>query len=120
MKTILLVDDLQSNLDLMAHYLTNAGYKIITAINGKEAISKTLANQPDAIVTDWMMPEMGGLDVCRKLKKIPETAKIPIIACTVKNRDVDRFWAKKQGVSGYVTKPCTQEQLVSAVKELIG
>lgn len=120
MKTILLVDDLQSNLDLMAHYLADAGYKIITATNGKEAIAKTLTDRPDAIVTDWMMPEMGGLDVCRKLKKIPETAEIPVIACTVKNRDVDRFWAKKQGVSGYITKPCTQEQLVSAVRELIG
>ena len=120
MKTILLVDDLQSNLDLMAYYLTNAGYKIITATNGQEAIAKTLANQPDAIVTDWMMPEMGGLDVCRKLKKIPKTATIPVIACTVKNRDVDRFWAKKQGVSGYITKPCTQEQLVRAIEQLIG
>ena len=119
MKTILIVDDLQSELDLMANYLTNAGYKIIMATNGEEAIAKTLEKKPDAIVTDWMMPKMGGLDICRKLKKNPETAEIPIIACTVKNRDVDRLWAKKQGVKGYVTKPCTQEQLVSALQEVM-
>ena len=120
MKTILIVDDLQSELNLMATYLTKAGYKIILASNGKEAISKTLEKKPDAIITDWMMPEMGGLHICRKLKKNPETADIPIIACTVKNRDVDRLWAKKQGVKAYITKPCTQEQLVSALQEAIG
>ena len=120
MKTILIVDDLQSELDLMALYLTNAGYNIIMASNGEEAIAKTREKKPDAIVTDWMMPKMGGLDICRKLKKNPETAQIPVIACTAKNRDVDRMWAKKQGVNGYVTKPCNQEQLVSALQEAMG
>ena len=120
MKTILIVDDLKSELNLMANYLINAGYNIIMATNGEEAIAKTLEKKPDAIVTDWMMPKMGGLDICRKLKKNPETAEIPVIACTVKNRDVDRMWAKKQGVKGYVTKPCTQKQLVSALKEAMG
>ncbi len=117
MKTILIVDDLKSELNLMANYLINAGYSIIVATNGEEAIAKTLEKKPDAIVTDWMMPKMGGLDICRKLKKNPETAGIPVIACTVKNRDVDRMWAKKQGVKAYVTKPCTQEQLVKALQE---
>ncbi|MDJ0535710.1 MAG: response regulator [Xenococcaceae cyanobacterium MO_207.B15] len=117
MKTILVVDDLQSELDLIANYLTNAGYDIITAKNGEEAIAKIRDTKPDAIVTDWMMPKMGGLDICRKLKRNPETAQIPIIACTVKNRDVDRMWAKKQGVKVYVTKPCTQEELVRALKD---
>ncbi len=120
MKTILIVDDLQSELDWMANYLTNAGYNIIMAMDGEEAIALTLENKPDAIVTDWMMPKMGGLDICRKLKKNPETAEIPVIACTAKNRDVDRLWAKKQGVNGYVTKPCTQEQLVNALQEAMG
>ena len=120
MKTILIVDDLQSELDLMVNYLTKAGYSIITATNGEDAIAKTVTNKPDAVVTDWRMPKMWGLDICRKLRKNPETAHIPVIACTAKNRDVDKMWAKKQGVNGYVTKPCTQEQLVSAVQEAMG
>lgn len=120
MKTILVVDDLKSELELMVNYLTKAGYSIITATDGEEAIAKTIANKPDAIVTDWMMPKMGGLDICRKLRKNPDTANIPIVACTAKNRDVDRMWAKKQGINGYVTKPCTQEQLVSALQEAMG
>lgn len=120
MKTILIVDDVQSQLDMMANYLTKAGYDIIKANDGQEAIDKTLQNKPDIIVTDWMMPKMGGLDICRQLKKNPETAEIPIVACTAKNREVDRMWAMKQGVKAYVTKPCTQEELVGAVQGLIG
>ncbi len=120
MKTILVVDDLQSELDLMAKYLINAGYHIIKANNGEEAIAKTLERKPDAIVTDWMMPKMGGLDICRKLNKHPDTKDIPVIACTVKNRDVDRMWAKKQGVKVYVTKPCTQKELINAIQEAMG
>lgn len=120
MKTILIVDDSQSELDMMATYLTKAGYKILMANNGEDAIAKTLDNKPDAIVTDWMMPKMGGLDICRKLKKNPETADIPIIACTAKNRDVDRLWALRQGIRAYLTKPCNQEELVSTLKATIG
>lgn len=117
MKTILIVDDLQSQLDLMANYLSQAGYSIITATNGEEAIAITTKKKPDLVVTDWMMPKMGGLDICRKLRKNPETAAIPVIACTAKNRDVDKMWAKKQGVKAYVVKPCTKEELVTAVRE---
>ena len=119
MKTVLIVDDVQSELDMMANYLTKAGFKTIVANSGEEAIALTLANKPDAIVTDWMMPKMGGLDVCRKLRKNPETENIPVIACTAKDRDVDRMWAKKQGINNYVTKPCTQEELVNAVRGAI-
>lgn len=120
MKTILIVDDLQSEREMMALYLTNAGFNIILAHNGEDAISKTIASKPDVIVTDWMMPKMGGLDICRQLKKNPETASIPVITCTAKNRDVDKMWATKQGVRAYVTKPCTQDELVNAVRGVIG
>lgn len=120
MKTILVVDDMQSELDMISNYLIKAGYKIITASSGEEAISLATEKKPDGIVTDWMMPKMGGLDVCRKLKKNPNTEHIPIVACTAKNGDVDRMWAKKQGVKAYVTKPYTQEEIVGAVKEVIG
>lgn len=116
MKTILIVDDAKSELDLMAKYLSNAGYNIILATNGEEAIAKTIASKPDVVVTDWMMPKMGGLDICRKLKKNPVTANIPVVTCTAKDRDVDRMWATKQGIKAYVTKPCTQDELVHAVE----
>ena len=120
MSRILVVDDMQSERDLITSYLTKAGYTVTTACNGLEALDKVKEDKPDAIVTDWMMPKMGGIDICRKLKKDPNTADIPIIACTAKDRDVDRLWAKKQGIKGYITKPCNQEELVSTLLEAMG
>lgn len=119
MAKLLLVDDMKAELDLLDQYLSEAGYSVVTANSGKEALEKINISKPDAIVTDWMMPEMGGLDLCRQLKKKPETANIPIVACTAKNRDVDKMWASKQGVKAYVVKPFTPQELINAVKSVL-
>ncbi|MEO0948759.1 MAG: response regulator [Cyanobacteria bacterium J06641_5] len=119
MKTVLVVDDLQAELQLMQDYLQNGGYSVITFSNGLEAIEEAAKQKPDAIVTDLVMPEISGLELCRKLKKNAETADIPIIACTTKDRKIDQSWAKKQGVAVYLVKPCTQEQLVEAVNSVL-
>ena len=69
MQNILIIDDLQSELDLMVNYLTNAGYDIMMATNGEEAIAKTLESKPDAIITDWMMPKIW------RFRYLPSTEK---------------------------------------------
>ncbi|MEM9264980.1 MAG: response regulator [Cyanobacteria bacterium P01_F01_bin.13] len=115
-KKILVIDDVKSELDLISHYLEEAGYKVTASQNGLEALEKVKEECPDAIVTDLVMPDITGLELCRKLKKNPDTADIPIVACTTKSRKMDQSWAKKQGVAGYVVKPCTAEQLVEAVR----
>ena len=69
MNTILVVDDIKAELDLIRQYLIKAGYNVVTANDGREALEKVIENKPDAILTDWMMPNMGGLDLCRQLKK---------------------------------------------------
>ncbi len=119
MNKILVVDDLKSELDLISQYLTEAGFTVITANDGKEALDKVNQSKPDVIVTDWMMPQMGGLDLCRQLKKKEETANIPVVACTAKDGKVDRMWATKQGVTAYIVKPCTQTDIVNAVQAAI-
>ncbi|MDJ0580776.1 response regulator [Crocosphaera sp.] len=116
MNTILVVDDIKAELDLLSQYLIKAGYKVVTANDGKEALEKVIDNKPDAILTDWIMPNMGGLDLCRQLKKKAETADIPVVACTAKDRDLDKMWASKQGVKGYVVKPCSEEEVVTALQ----
>jgi two-component system, chemotaxis family, response regulator PixH len=120
MSKILVVEDMQAELELICQYLEKAGHTVLTAVNGQEALDKARADLPDAIVTDLMMPVMGGLDLCRHLRKQPETASIPIVACTAKNRDVDRVWAMKQGVKVYLTKPYTAADLSIAIQEAIG
>ncbi|MEL6495439.1 MAG: response regulator [Cyanobacteria bacterium J06623_7] len=119
MKTILVVDDLKAQLNLITGYLEQEGFQVVTAANGNEALAKATAEVPDLVITDLVMPEMSGLEFCRKLKKNPETASIPVIACTTKDRDMDKKWAKKQGVAAYVVKPFTQAEIVSAVKNSV-
>lgn len=118
MKQVLVVDDIQSELQLMTSYLEKGGYSVMPVLSGTEALEQLKQQIPDVIITDLVMPEMSGLELCRKIKKNPDTAEIPIIACTTKDRQVDQKWAKKQGVTIYLIKPCTQEQMVDAVESV--
>jgi two-component system, chemotaxis family, response regulator PixH len=115
---VLVVDDMRAELQLMSNYLAQAGYIVSTAENGLDALAKVKLDRPDIIVTDLVMPELTGLELCRQLKKEAITADIPVIACTTKDRKVDQDWAKKQGVAAYLVKPCTQETLVNAVRSV--
>ncbi|MEM8603428.1 MAG: response regulator [Cyanobacteria bacterium P01_H01_bin.121] len=119
MSTVLVVDDLQSELQLISSYLIKGGYQVATAVNGIDALQKAKEHAPDVIVTDLVMPDMSGLELSRKLKKTPETASIPVIACTTKDSQVDKAWAKKQGIVSYLVKPCDQSQLLDAVKSVL-
>jgi two-component system, chemotaxis family, response regulator PixH len=119
MTKILVVDDIRADLQLLSRYLEQAGYLVMTAMTGSEALAKVKIDQPDIIVTDLVMPELTGLELCRLLKKEASTAQIPIVACTSKDRQMDQAWAKKQGVAAYVVKPCTQDQLVHAVQSVM-
>lgn len=113
---VLVVDDSISELELISNYLRKEGYFVILATDAKEALSKALEHQPQAIVTDLVMPGMNGLEMCRTLKNNPKTKNVPIVACTSKAGNIDRLWALRQGVNVYVTKPFTEEQLISAVR----
>lgn len=119
MKTILIAEDTASEMALINNFLAQEGYKIINASNGKEALTKILAKKPDLLITDLVMPEMSGLELCRKLRKNPNTQDLPIIACTSKNKDLDKTWGMRQGVDVYITKPYTKEQIIEAVASAI-
>jgi two-component system, chemotaxis family, response regulator PixH len=116
---ILIVEDSPSELELMSYYLQDTGWKVIKAASGKEALEKVLSEQADAIVTDVVMPEMSGFELCRLLKKNSTTQKLPIVICSSKNQEIDRLWAMKQGADVYLTKPYTREQLLTAIKSVV-
>ena len=119
MKNVLIVDDLKAQLNLISSYLAEEGFNVTTADNGNEALAKVSTQAFDLVITDLVMPEMSGLEFCRKLKKNPATAKIPVIACTTKDRDMDKKWAKKQGVVAYLVKPFTKEEMITTVKNSV-
>lgn len=117
--TILIVEDTPSEMELMVHYLRDSGWAVICATSAQEALEKAIHHRPNVIVTDVVMPGMSGFELCRSLKKQPETADVPIVICTSKNQDIDRLWGMKQGADAYLTKPYTQDQLVQAVKSVM-
>ena len=119
MSTVLVVEDTLSELELISSYLRESGYTVILATDAKEALNKALKQKPDAVVTDVVMPGMSGFELCRKLKNNPATEQLPIIICSSKSQEIDRFWGMKQGADVYVTKPFTREQLVRAVKSVV-
>lgn len=116
--TILIVEDSPSELELMSHYLQESGYKVVKANGAKEAIEKIKMEEPNVVITDLVMPGMSGFELCRYLKKNPETQKVPIVICSSKSQEIDRLWAMRQGAQAYVTKPYTREQLLHAIKSV--
>jgi twitching motility two-component system response regulator PilH len=118
MTKILVVDDTPSIRELISSYLRDSGYQVIEATNGKEALEKALDNKPDIVVTDVVMPEMNGFELCRNLKKNPDMENLRIVVCTSKNQDIDRLWGIKQGADVYLTKPFTQEEIMEAIKSV--
>ena len=116
---ILLADDEPNQLELMSFNLSNAGYSIIKATNGKEAIELIENHSPDLIILDWMMPKMSGIDVCRTLRSRSETKQIPIIILSARSEDSDKSLGLDTGADDYISKPFSPKELISRVKALL-
>lgn len=117
--TVLVIEDTPSERELLGHYLRQGGYQVIDAENAKEGLDKALLQRPDVIVTDIVMPGMSGFELCRSLKRHPETAEVPVVICSSKDQYIDRIWGLKQGATIYMTKPFTREELIHAVQSLV-
>ncbi len=117
--TVLVVEDAPSEMALMSHYLQAEGFSVIGAMTGQEGLDKAIAQQPDVIVTDVVMPGISGFELCRALKRTPETQAVPIVICSSKKQNIDRLWGMRQGAKAYLTKPYTRDELISAVKQVL-
>lgn len=119
MKTILVVDDSRVIREMISRHLNNHGWVVIEAENGLEAQRVVEMTQPHLIVTDVIMPEMNGYELCRWLKSSDRHRNIPVVMCTSKGEEVDRYWGAKQGADAYVTKPFVAEDLLNVVVALL-
>jgi two-component system, chemotaxis family, response regulator PixH len=119
MRKILVVEDSQSERELITLYLENNNYQVISANNAEDGMELAAKQKPDVIITDITMEGINGFEFCRLLKVYPDTAQIPIIACTARDRDLDRLWGQKQGIDVYITKPYSEEDLIKAIKSIV-
>ena len=117
--TVLIVEDTPSERELISHYLREEGYSVIHAVTAQEGLDKALASRPDLIVTDVVMPGMSGFELCRSLKRAPETAEAPIVICSSKDQAIDRLWGMRQGADAYITKPFNREELLKVIKSVL-
>lgn len=116
----LLVFPSKSQQRLAAGLLKAVGMEIALANNGQEALSWLKDHwQPDLILMDIVMLDINGFDLCRKIRTELALKDVPIIFCSEKSQDFDRFWALLQGGNGYLTKPYSPRDLVEKVKENI-
>ncbi|WP_088891625.1 response regulator [Leptolyngbya ohadii] len=119
MSTVLIVDDSQTVRKMLSDLLQNSGIQVVEATNGIEAQEKIQSNLPDLVITDLIMPGMNGYDLCRWMKKEPEMQNIPILICSTKDQEFDRYWGMKQGADAYITKPFHPTEMMKTVKQLL-
>ena len=119
MYKILLVDDDESTRRICGKVLGKQGYRIFEANNGVEACRKATSETPDLILLDIMMPRMDGFEALELLKVNPATASIPVIMLTSRDMNYDITLAVEQGVSGYITKPVTPDDLLDSVRRVL-
>ena len=116
MMTVLVVDDSHTSREVFLQILRSDAIKVVQATNGVEAQEKIQTDSPDVVITDLIMPQMNGYELCRWIKNNPTTQEIPVLICSTKNEEFDRYWGKKQGADAYITKPLAASELLKTIK----
>jgi class 3 adenylate cyclase len=117
--TILVVDDVEKNVKLLADLLTFKGYRVVTAGGGYEALAKVESERPDLVLLDVMMPDLNGYDVCRKIRENPATGVLPVVMVTALDAGQERIKGLEAGADDFVTKPIGQAELLARVRSLL-
>lgn len=113
---ILLVEDEPAQREVLSYNLAAEGYRVNLAQDGEEAIMMVREAPPDLIVLDWMMPNLSGIEVCRRLKSRAETRVIPVIMLSARSEEVDRVRGLETGADDYVIKPYSIVELMARIR----
>jgi two-component system, chemotaxis family, response regulator PixH len=112
MATALIIEDVQTDRMILTTYLEAAGWRVVFAISGEEALTHLSNNKPDIVFLDVVLPG-------RTIKAQGDTQKIPVVICSTKNTDMDRFWGLKQGADMYLTKPVDRVAFLDTLQKLV-
>ncbi len=119
MSVVLVVDDSATAREMLVAELQRAGFRVMAAADGAEAMEHIKINPPALVITDLIMPRVNGYELCRNIKSDPLTKNVPVIMCSTKAEEFDRYWGMKQGADAYITKPYQPKDMINAVKYLL-
>ena len=120
MSKIVVVDDSYADLQMIEGFLKKANHTVVSYPNMDKLEEKVVIEKPDLILLDVVMPGRNGFQACRDLKNDDRCKNIPIILCTSKGNESDKFWGQQQGANAHVAKPFKGEELLAAVKRVLG
>ena len=112
---ILLVEDDSALAELLTYHFTRAEFEVQHTADGEEAMLLAQESAPDLVLLDWMIEGLSGIEVCRRLRRLPDTANVPIIMLTARGEEADRVRGLETGADDYVTKPFSPRELVARV-----
>lgn len=112
---VLVVDDSPVDLAHLKTIVEEAGYQVLTATNGQDALEKAKSCRPDLILMDVVMDGVDGFEACRNITKDSTTASIPVFFVTSKNQKADKVWGELQGGKGMISKPFTSKQIIDTI-----
>ncbi len=116
---VLIVEDEPAQLEVLTYNLSSEGFRLAHAADGEEALLLTQETQPDLIILDWMLPNLSGIEVCRRLRARPETRHIPIIMLTARGEETDRVRGLETGADDYIVKPYSVNELIARVRAML-
>ena len=119
MKKVMVVDDTAAHLQKMKEIVSDAGYQVITASSGREAVSKSKTEKPSMIFMDIVMDDLDGYGACWEISRDSETSDIPVVFVSTKNQRADKIWAEKQGAKDLVSKPIDSDEIIKNLKTYI-
>ncbi|WP_159716243.1 phosphate regulon transcriptional regulator PhoB [Geminicoccus flavidas] len=116
---ILVVEDEPPLQQLLAYNLKSAGFEVVQAFDGEEALQLIDERAPDLVLLDWMLPEVSGVELCRRLRRRADTSAVPIIMLTARTEEHDRLRGLETGADDYVTKPFSPAELVARIRAVL-
>jgi len=117
--TVLIAEDEGALITLLRYNLEREGYRVIEALNGEEALLVADEHQPDLVLLDWMLPQLSGIEVCRRLRTRQETRNVPIVMLTARGEETDRIRGLDTGADDYITKPFSMTELLARLRAVM-
>jgi two-component system, OmpR family, phosphate regulon response regulator PhoB len=116
---VLVVEDEAALVTLLRYNLEREGFRVSEARDGEEAMLQIAEQMPDLVILDWMLPLMSGIEVCRQLRRLPETRRLPIVMLTARGEEGDKLRGLDAGADDYITKPFSPSELIARLRAVL-